>query len=130
MPIPRAVARVNRDGLNRVTRRFAGRMQPLILLTHTGRHSGKPYTVPLLAFRDGERFIVALTYGETTDWQKNIDAGGAATLTARGITRPIAGFRTADRGSVRASIPWPVHRVLDVLGADRVAIIEVANPAS
>lgn len=127
MPIPRAIAKVNRDGLNRITRRFAGRIPPFILLAHTGRRSGKPYTVPLLAFCDDGRFIIALTYGEGTDWQRNIEAGGPASLTTRGVTLPIGAFHTVDRNTVCHAIPWPVHRMLDLLGADRVAIVEVGN---
>ena len=127
MPIPRAIAKANRTGLNRLTRRFAGRIPPFALITHTGRHSGKPYTVPLMAFRGStpDQVIIALTYGETTDWQKNIQAGGPASLTTRGVTRPITGFRTADRAEARAAMPRIVHRILDLLGADRVAVVSV-----
>lgn len=123
MPIPRAIARLNRAGLNRLIRRFAGRVPPLVLVSHTGRRSGTPYTVPLLAFRDGDRFVIALTYGETTDWQRNIEAGGPASLTRRGTTMPITEIRIADRAEVTHAIPWIVHRALDLLGADRVAIV-------
>ena len=131
MPIPRAIAKANRNGLNHLTRRFAGRIPPFVLLAHTGRRSGNAHTVPLMAFR-GEHpgeFIIALTYGETTDWQRNIEAGGPASLVTRGVERPIAGFRTADRRDVAKAIPWPIHRVLDLLGADRVAIVDTAEQA-
>lgn len=124
MPIPRAIARANRNGLNRITRRFAGRIPPFVLLTHTGRRSGKSYIVPLMAFRDGDRFVIALTYGETTDWQHNIQAGGPASITMRGRTTPILRLHTADRSEVANAIPWPIHRVLDLLGVNRVAIVE------
>ncbi|HWK81167.1 MAG TPA: nitroreductase/quinone reductase family protein, partial [Thermomicrobiales bacterium] len=63
MPLPRAIARANRNGLNRLTRRFAGRIPPFVLLTHTGRRSGAAYSVPLMAFRHGDAFVIALTYG-------------------------------------------------------------------
>lgn len=131
MPIPRAIARTNRVGLNRITRRFAGRIPPFVLVTHTGRTSGTQYIVPLMAFRSsdiGDQFIIALTYGETTDWQKNIQAGGPASITSRGKTYPISELQTADRENVRAAIPWFVHRALDLIGADRVAIVTVDRP--
>lgn len=132
MPIPRAIAKANRTGLNRLTRRFAGRIPPFVLLTHTGRRSGKTYTVPLMAFRGSgpDQVVIALTYGETTDWQKNIEAGGPASLITRGITRPIVGFRTADRAEAHAAMPWIVHRILDLLGADRVAVVSVGEDAA
>jgi len=130
MPIPRTIARLNRAGLNRLTRRFAGRIPPFTLVSHTGRASGKTYTVPLMAFRDGDRWVIALTYGETTDWQKNIQAGGPATITVRGVTMPITGLHTADRQDVVRTMPWIVHRILDLIGADRVAIVEVGAPGT
>jgi deazaflavin-dependent oxidoreductase (nitroreductase family) len=36
---------------------------PIVLLTTTGRRSGRPRTVPLCALRDGERFVVIGSYG-------------------------------------------------------------------
>lgn len=132
MPIPRAIAKVNRAGLNQITRRFAGRIPPFVLVSHTGRTSGKSYSVPLMAFhpagRTNDQFIVALTYGETTDWQKNIQAGGPASITSGGKTFPITDLKTARREDYRAAMPWIVHRILDLVGADRVAII-TCSPA-
>ena len=130
MPIPRTVAKLNRAGLNRVTRRFAGRIPPFVLVSHTGRKSGKTYTVSLMAFRsdDANRMVIALTYGEATDWQRNIEAGGPASITSRGVTRPIVGLHIADRRDAAGAIPWIVHRVLDLIGADRVALIDMTPP--
>ncbi|MGC4191731.1 MAG: nitroreductase family deazaflavin-dependent oxidoreductase [Thermomicrobiales bacterium] len=130
MPIPRTIAKLNRAGLNRLTRRFAGRIPPFVLLTHTGRKSGKTYTVPLMAFRSDapDQLIIALTYGETTDWQRNIEAGGQAAVTMRGVTRPIAGLHAADRREVADAFPLIVNGMLDLLGADRVAIVDLGPP--
>ena len=78
MPLPRAIAKANRNGLNRITRRFAGVIPPFMLLRHVGRASGKPYETPIMAFRTREGFVIALTYGPGTDWQRNLEAAGAA----------------------------------------------------
>jgi deazaflavin-dependent oxidoreductase (nitroreductase family) len=133
MPIPRTIAKLNRASLNRISRRFAGRIPPFVLVSHTGRSSGKYYTVPLMAFRPAgnadDQFVIALTYGETTDWQKNIQAGGPASITSRDQTFAIETLRTTDRQEFRATMPWIVHCILDLIGADHVAVVN-CSPAS
>ena len=47
----------------------------MLLLTTTGRHSGKEHTVPLLYLRDGERLAVIASYGgrpRPPDWYLNL----------------------------------------------------------
>ncbi|MFG1643069.1 nitroreductase/quinone reductase family protein [Amycolatopsis sp. NPDC049252] len=49
----------------------------LVLLTTTGRNSGKPRTVPMMFHRDGERmFVVASNVGapKDPDWYQNLTA--------------------------------------------------------
>ena len=45
--------------------RFVGRIvgAPVLLLTTTGRHSGRSRTTPLLYLRDGEQFAVVASFG-------------------------------------------------------------------
>jgi deazaflavin-dependent oxidoreductase (nitroreductase family) len=48
-----------------------------LLLTTTGRRSGKPRTTPLIYGRDGDRFIVVASKGgapEPPDWYENLAA--------------------------------------------------------
>ncbi len=45
-------------------------------LEHVGRRTGTVRHTPLLAFRDGERVTLALTYGPEVQWLKNIRAAG------------------------------------------------------
>lgn len=47
----------------------------MLLLTTTGRHSGKRHTVPLLYLRDGDRFVVIASYGgrdRHPEWYLNL----------------------------------------------------------
>lgn len=47
----------------------------MLLLTTTGRNSGKPHTIPLLFLRDGDRLVVIASYGGRDyypDWYLNI----------------------------------------------------------
>ena len=74
--------------------------RPLLLLTTTGRKSGKPYTTPVMYLRDGERFAVFATHGGSPthpDWYHNLVADptvtvevGSETFDARASTAPSA----------------------------------------
>ena len=58
----------------------------MLLLTTTGRASGRPHTVPLLYLRDGERLVVIASYGGRPDhpqWYHNVQATPEATVQVR-----------------------------------------------
>jgi deazaflavin-dependent oxidoreductase (nitroreductase family) len=83
MPIPQAVGRWNRVGLNRVTRHIAGWMPGFGVVIHRGRRSGRSYRTPVNVFRTEDGFLFALTYGPDTDWVKNVLAAGGCELETR-----------------------------------------------
>lgn len=64
----------------RLTRgRFVGRVgkAPILLLTTTGRRSGKPRTAPLLYLRDGEQLAIVASFGGNPThpvWYLNLTA--------------------------------------------------------
>jgi deazaflavin-dependent oxidoreductase (nitroreductase family) len=71
----------NKRITNRITRRFASFSRgPFALVGHVGRRSGKPYETPILVEPTAEGFVIALTYGESVDWYRNVLAAGYATL--------------------------------------------------
>jgi len=53
---------------------------PFALIRHVGRRSGKPYETVIWAWRLGEGFVIALTYGPEVDWYRNMRAAGGGTL--------------------------------------------------
>jgi len=69
--------------VNPVTRLFAGWLPGFAILTHTGRRSGRRYQIPINAFRRGDYYIFALTYGSNTDWVKNVLAAGECSIRTR-----------------------------------------------
>ena len=80
MPLPLALGRFN----TRVTNRIIG---PILVwlpwfgwLFHVGRATGRPYRTPLMLYRRGDRGVIALTYGERTEWLKNVLAAGTCTF--------------------------------------------------
>jgi deazaflavin-dependent oxidoreductase (nitroreductase family) len=84
MPIPKAVARLNRIGLNRVTERFAPWVPGFGVVVHRGRRSGRTFRTPVNVFLKADGYVFALTYGMDTDWVKNVRAAGACELETRG----------------------------------------------
>lgn len=65
--------------LNPTIRRVAGRRGvPLLgLVYHRGRRSGRVYASPVMVGSTGLVFMIALTFGSTSDWCRNVlDAGG------------------------------------------------------
>jgi deazaflavin-dependent oxidoreductase (nitroreductase family) len=53
---------------------------------HVGRNSGKSYRTPVRAVATNDGFVIALPYGSTSDWVKNVLANGKATIEYAGDT--------------------------------------------
>jgi deazaflavin-dependent oxidoreductase (nitroreductase family) len=83
VPIPKSVARFNKRVTNRVTRHIASWAPGFAIVTHVGRRSGRSYRTPVNVFRDGERYVFALTYGRDSDWVRNVVAAGGCEIETR-----------------------------------------------
>ena len=56
------------------------------VVRHVGRRSGREYRTPVTAVEHDDSFLIALPYGERTDWLRNVLAKGSATLVTGGRT--------------------------------------------
>ena len=127
---PRWLARANKIGLNRVVKHVAPRLPTLGLIVHRGRKSGRRYETPVMVFRDGNQFLIALTYGgEHTDWVKNVVAAGGCQLRTGGRTYEMGSprvYQDENRSGIR-----PLERqVLRLLGAaEFLSLTIVGGPA-
>jgi deazaflavin-dependent oxidoreductase (nitroreductase family) len=70
--------------VNPVTRKFASRLPGFAILTHTGRQSGRTFSMPINVFRRGDHYLFALTYGADVDWVKNVLAAGRCQIRTGG----------------------------------------------
>jgi deazaflavin-dependent oxidoreductase (nitroreductase family) len=116
MPVPRAVRRWNKAGLNRVTRPVAGWLPGLGVVIHRGRRTGRRYRTPVNVFPAGNGYIFALTYGPDTDWVRNVLAAGGCELQTRGRTVQLVSprlFHDEQRRGIRP-LERQVLRVLNV----------------
>ena len=101
---------------NRITSRFAGRLLGFGIVTHIGRKSGRVYHTPINVFRAPNGFLMALTYGQESEWVKNVMAAGGCELKTRGrhyrLTAPII-----VHDPTRGRFPLPVRVILRLVGA-------------
>ena len=125
MPIPRAIRRLNKLGLNRITRRTAPWTPGLGVVVHRGRRSGRAYRTPVNVFRTPGGYLFALTYGADTDWVKNVMAAGGCELETRGRTVRLVAPRIYHDESRRGIRPVE-RRFLRLLNVADFLSLEIA----
>ncbi len=72
---------------------------PIVLLTTTGRVSGRPRTVPLCALRQGESFVVIASYGgldQSPSWWLNLQREPRATVQVGRTTQTVVAREAQD----------------------------------
>lgn len=127
-PLSRKIAQRNRRYLNKVMRHVVRLAPGQGLLTHTGRTSGRRYTIPVNYFVRQGRYLIALTYGERSDWVRNVMASRRASLRAGRADVELSDPRVlTDPGFTWA--PWPVAFVLRRIDAPKVMVFDAAEPA-
>src|SRR5215210_7522116 len=86
MKVSRRVARFNKVVTNRVQGVYAWIVPPWAIIIQRGRRSGRAYRTPVLAFRQDRTLVVALLYGEESDWLRNLRAAGGGLIVRAGRT--------------------------------------------
>lgn len=117
MPFPATLAKINKSVTNPVTRRFAGRIPPMAIVVHVGRGSGKEYRTPVMAFPTGDGFVIPLTYGRGTDWEKNVLATSGCRLIYRSKDISLTGPEIVRTDQVSEALPDAVRLALHGIGA-------------
>ena len=128
MPLPQSLARVNRRVTNRIARRFAGRIRPFAIVEHVGRTSGAAYRTPVMVFRSGDTFAIALTYGPNAEWARNVLKAGMCSLAYGGHRLSLTGPRLTSLAEVRV-IPRPIRIVLRLINAESVLLLQRSERA-
>jgi deazaflavin-dependent oxidoreductase (nitroreductase family) len=126
MKLSRRVARFNRRINNPVQRTYAWLLPPWALILHRGRRSGSLYRTPVLAFRDRGALIVALLYGEESDWLRNLRAGGGSVV-RRGRTFSVRSVRVleTDAASELSRLAAPARAYCRL--PDLIAVLELGE---
>jgi deazaflavin-dependent oxidoreductase (nitroreductase family) len=100
--------------LNPLMVRLAGRrFFPMAQIHHVGRRSGRAYVTPTSAHLRGDMLLIALTFGNQSDWSRNVRAAGGCVVRLGGhvyrATSPAIVTWAENRGLV-ASAFNPVLR--------------------
>jgi deazaflavin-dependent oxidoreductase (nitroreductase family) len=128
MPLPSWLARFNRSVTNRVSGLVAGHLPGFGIVVHTGRRSGARYRTPVNAFRHPDGYVIALTYGEVSDWVRNVKWAGGCQLERRGRIVTLSDPRMVV--DVRAGVvPVAVRPVLRLIGVDHFLVLRISDPS-
>src|SRR4051794_41379082 len=84
MPLPKRLARFNLHVTTRAPGPSPRRLPGFAVVAHVGRRSGRVRHTPVNLFRDGDRYVIALTYGADSQWVRNVLAAGAGDVRTRG----------------------------------------------
>ena len=76
------MARFNRHVTNPIQGIYAWLLPPWAVIRHRGRRTGRVYRTPVIAFKRGRTFAVAVLYGERSDWVLNVLDGGGQVVRA------------------------------------------------
>ena len=94
-------------------RRLAGtRWFPLwAILRHTGRTSGKPYAIPVVALPIDDGFLIPMPFGSRTQWAQNLIASGQGGVRWRGHEYGIARPELVELGdpNVSSALAGPIR---------------------
>ena len=122
--------------LNPAILRLAGRRHVKFAaqIRHTGRRSGRAYVTPTSARLAGDTFIIPLTFGNQSDWSRNVQAAGGCEIRLNGTdyraVRPELADGEQARDVIRAAFS-PVERAMfRMLGIRQFLLLQRAGQPS
>ena len=115
--------------LNPLIVKLAGRrhFRMAAQIRHVGRRSGRTYSTPVSARRTGDLVLIALTFGNQSDWVRNVRSAGGGSIRIEGadidVTQPRFASRHDARPLVHAAFS-PMERAgFRMLGIKQVMIL-------
>ena len=127
-PVTTAVRRMNRAVMNPRAMKTAGTPGAYAgVIRHVGRTSGTEYETPIGPFATDGGFVVALPYGTSPDWLKNVLAAGSAVIVHEGETYVVDRPEIINAAAALDDLPRSEQRSLRVFNVDdflRVHIVD------
>jgi deazaflavin-dependent oxidoreductase (nitroreductase family) len=116
----RTVRRFNRRFVNPGQMRTAGRPGAYAgVIRHVGRRSGQVYETPVGPFPTEDGFVIALPYGTSSNWVRNVLAAGRATLVVEGETVELDDPEVVPLSQVLDDLPEKERRSLRVFRVEQ-----------
>ena len=119
--------------LNPVMVKLAGRRHVMMAaqIRHVGRRSGRTYVTPAGARLTGDTFVIPLTFGNSSDWSRNVRAAGGCEIRLDGTEYRAVQPELADRDQARPVLCaafGPVERVMfRMLGIKQYLLLQRAE---
>ena len=86
------------------------------VIRHVGRMSGRSYETPVGPFAVGDDFVIALPYGPSADWVRNVLTHGTATLVHEGRAMSVHQPEVVPTALVVEDLPPSDQRTLRLFG--------------
>jgi len=89
-PVLRGIRRLNRALWNPMQMKTAGsRGATYAIIRHVGRKSGNEYETPVGVVSTPDGFVIALPYGPSADWVRNVVSADSAVIVHEGTTQRV-----------------------------------------
>lgn len=126
-----AVRRMNRRFINPRQLQTAGqRGAAAAVVHHVGRRSGTSYRTPVVAVPIDGGFAIALPYGPTTDWARNVLAAGTAVVEHEGQTFDVGRPTVLSGRGADAAFDDRERRIHRLFGIDDVLRLDAEVSAA
>ena len=104
-PFVRVVVGPMTKVLNPLIVKFAGRRHFAMAaqIRHVGRRSGKAYVTPATAHVHGDMIVIALTFGNQSDWARNVRVAGGCQVRFDGRS-----YHATDPQFLSREEAWPI----------------------
>ena len=118
-PLLKAVRRMNRAVMNPQAMKTAGQPGAYAgVVRHVGRNSGTPYETPIGPFPTDYGFDIALPYGSSPDWLKNVAAAGLAVIVHDGVAYSVDLPELIPAADAMGNVPLSEQRNIRVFAVD------------
>jgi len=98
------------------------------VIRHVGRTTGRSYETPLVPFPTDDGFVIALPYGPSTDWLKNVMASGSATIVHEGNVSPVDRPELVPVAMAAPYLPAKEQRSLRRFAIDQCLLVRRVEP--
>ena len=118
-PVLTAVRRMNRAVMNPQAMKTAGQPGAYAgVVRHVGRKSGTPYETPIGPYPTDYGFDIALPYGSSPDWLKNVVAAGSAVIVHEGVAYSVDLPELIPAADAMDSVPPSEQRSIRAFAVD------------
>jgi deazaflavin-dependent oxidoreductase (nitroreductase family) len=119
--------------LNPLIKKLAGRRHFMMAaqIRHVGRRSGRSYVTPASASLVGDLIVIPLTFGNSSDWSRNVRAAGRCSIRLGGVDYEAVRPQLVDRADARDVVRrayGPFQRAaFRMLGIRQVMVLRLAG---